>query len=90
MDSSDKARIDIAREELHAMLMEEELKSAALLVMANKQDLEDTLTEAQISDALGLPSLKDRQWAIFRTSALKGTGLVEGLDWLAGAIQDSK
>ena len=90
MDSSDKARIDVAREELHAMLMEEELKNAVLLVMANKQDLPDTLTEVQITEALGLSALTDRQWSIFRTSATKGTGLVEALDWLAGAIQSSK
>ena len=87
VDSADKARIEIAREELHAMLAEEELKNAVLLVFANKQDLPDTLNEAQVSEALGLPSLKNRQWAIFKTSATKGVGLVEGLDWLANAIQ---
>ena len=90
VDSADKARIEIAREELHAMLAEEELKNAVLLVFANKQDLPDTLNEAQVSEALGLPSLKNRQWAIFKTSATKGVGLVEGLDWLANAIQSQR
>lgn len=82
--------MEIAREELHAMLAEEELKNAVLLVFANKQDLPDTLTDVEVSDALGLPALKNRQWAIFRTSATKGVGLVEGLDWLANAIQAQK
>ena len=90
VDSADKARVEIAREELHAMLAEEELKNAVLLVFANKQDLPDTLTDVEVSDALGLPALKNRQWAIFRTSATKGVGLVEGLDWLANAIQAQK
>lgn len=39
VDSSDKDRIDIAREELMRMLGEEEMKEAAILVFANKQDM---------------------------------------------------
>ena len=36
VDSSDKARLNIAKEELHKMLAEEELKDTVLLVLANK------------------------------------------------------
>lgn len=36
VDSNDRERIDDAREELHKMLSEEELKEAVLLVFANK------------------------------------------------------
>jgi len=36
VDSNDRDRIDDAREELHKMLSEEELKEAVLLVFANK------------------------------------------------------
>ena len=70
-----------SKEELHAMLEEEELKDASLLVFANKQDMEGAMSSAEVSDALGLSSLKMRQWSIYRTSALKGEGLTEGLDW---------
>jgi ADP-ribosylation factor-like protein 1 len=35
----------------------------------------------QVSDALGLPDIKNRQWSIQETSALKGAGLFEGFDW---------
>ena len=31
------------------------------------------------SEALGLSQIQSRQWAIFKTSAVKGTGLFEGL-----------
>ena len=31
-------------------------------------------------------SIKSRQWAIFKTSAIKGEGLFEGLDWLANTL----
>src|SRR5438067_308269 len=39
VDSSDKERVELAKEELHKMLNEEELRDAVVLVFANKQDL---------------------------------------------------
>lgn len=36
VDSQDKDRLHIAKNELHRMLAEEELKDAVLLVLANK------------------------------------------------------
>jgi hypothetical protein len=36
---------------------------------------------SQVSDALGLPDIKNRQWSIQETSALRGAGLFEGFDW---------
>merc|ERR1711971_263140 len=44
VDSSDRARVDLAREELHKMLAEEDLKDAVVLVFANKQDLPNALS----------------------------------------------
>lgn len=35
----------------------------------------------KVSEALGLPDIKNRQWSIQETSALKGAGLFEGFDW---------
>ncbi|CEP18249.1 hypothetical protein [Parasitella parasitica] len=90
VDSVDKDRMQTSREELHAMLEEEELKDAALLVFANKQDMEGALSAAEVADALGLSTLKNRQYSIYRTSALKGEGLTEGLDWLVNIIQENK
>ncbi|CAG8576543.1 5891_t:CDS:2 [Dentiscutata erythropus] len=81
VDSIDRDRLSTSREELHAMLDEEELREAALLVFANKQDMVGALTSAEVSDALGLSTLKNRQWSIYKTSAVKGDGLTEGLDW---------
>lgn len=63
------------------MLEEEELVSVPLLVLANKQDLPGAANEAQISETLGLASLRDRPWSIHKTSAISGEGLNEGLDW---------
>jgi len=64
---------------------EEELKDTSLLVFANKQDLDNAMSVAEISEGLGLTALKGRQWQIFKTSAIKGEGLTEGLDWYGAA-----
>lgn len=42
----------------------------------------------QISDALGLATIKSRQWTIQETCATKGKGLFEGFDWYV-ALQNS-
>ncbi|NWR13853.1 ARL1 protein, partial [Emberiza fucata] len=60
---------------------EEELKKAILVVFANKQDMEQAMTPTEMANALGLPALKDRKWQIFKTSATKGTGLDEAMEW---------
>ena len=40
------------------------------------------LNEGDIGNALGLNSIKDRPWSIYKTSAVTGTGLKESLNWL--------
>lgn len=45
------------------------------------QDLPGALDDAAITEALELHKIKNRQWSIFKTSAIKGEGLFEGLDW---------
>ncbi|KAF9359120.1 Arf GTPase arl1 [Mortierella sp. AD094] len=87
VDSVDRDRVSTAKEELMAMLEEEELKDASLLVFANKQDMAGAMTAAEVSDALGLSTLMNRQWSIYKTSAVKGEGLTEGLDWLINIMQ---
>lgn len=74
VDATDHARLETAAEELQAMLNEDELREAALLVFANKQDQPGVLGAAEISEALKLPSLKERSWSIFGCSAVTGDG----------------
>jgi len=86
VDSTDKERLALSRKELMSMLAEEELKNVHLLVFANKQDMQGSLPEAEVSTALGLHSLKDRAWHIQKSSAISGEGLREGLEWLSSSI----
>ena len=87
VDSADTERMPIARGELAAMLEEEELRESILLVFANKQDQKGALNAQQVSDALALPEVRNRQWSIQETSALQGKGLFEGFDWLVTCIK---
>ena len=64
------------------MLNEEELRDAALLVFANKQDQPGAKGAGEISEALRLGELKDRNWSIVACSAIDGRGVPEGMDWL--------
>ena len=90
IDSSNKQRLDEARAELFRLLEEEDLQGAHVLVFANKQDVVGAAPVADIRDRLGLNNVKSHNWFIQPTCALKGEGLHEGLDWLAGQIQGAK
>lgn len=44
------------------MQLQDELRDAVLLVFANKQDLPNAMNAAEITDKLGLHSLRQRHW----------------------------
>ncbi|KAI9732262.1 MAG: Arf GTPase arl1 [Claussenomyces sp. TS43310] len=87
IDSTDIDRLGTASEELAAMLNEDELKDAALLVFANKQDQPGAKGAGAISEALRLGELRDRNWSIVACSAVDGSGVDEGMDWLVVSIK---
>ncbi|KAK4297853.1 hypothetical protein Pmani_029762 [Petrolisthes manimaculis] len=88
IDSNDRERIGEAKEELMQMLAEIQLRDAVLLVFANKQDLPNAMNTAEITDKLGLASLRNRNWYIQATCATSGDGLYEGLDWLSNQLSN--
>jgi ADP-ribosylation factor-like protein 1 len=90
IDSTDIDRLATAAEELSAMLNEEELRDAALLVFANKQDQPGARGAGDISEALRLGELKDRNWSIVACSAVDGRGVDEGMDWLVQNVGEDK
>ncbi|CAN6286123.1 unnamed protein product [Urochloa humidicola] len=84
VDSSDRDRIRLARDELNTLLNAEELRDAALLVLANKQDLPNAMSSDVMAQELALHhhSPGNRRWHIQGARATSGEGLYEGLDWL--------
>jgi ADP-ribosylation factor protein 1 len=90
VDSNDRDRIDDAREELHRMLNEDELSEAVILVFANKQDLPKAMSAMELTEKLGLNTLRGRTWYIQASCATTGDGLYEGLDWLSQTLAKKK
>merc|ERR1719253_1020872 len=90
VDSNDRDRIEDAREELTAMLNQDEMRDAAVLVFANKQDLPNSMSTAEVSEKLGLHTVRNRQWFIQSTCATTGDGLYEGLDWMSRALSSKQ
>jgi len=82
VDSNDRDRIDEARQELHRIINDREMRDALLLVFANKQDLPQAMSPAEITDKLGLHRLRDRNWFVQPSCATTGDGLLDGLSWL--------
>ena len=90
IDSADRQRVEEAGEELGKLLQEDKMGGIPLMVFANKQDLPNAMTAAEITDKLGLHSIRQRHWFIQSTCATSGEGLYEGLDWLSTNIANGK
>ena len=90
VDSADQQRLEEAREELFSVLSDDRLRDCALLVLANKQDLPGAATVAQVTEALQLRKLRQRNWFVQGTCAVNGHGLTEGFTWLADIIRVQK
>merc|ERR1712217_468655 len=88
VDSNDRDRIEDAREELSKTLNEDEIREAVLLVFANKQDTPNAMAAAEVTDKLGLHSVRQRSWHVQSSCALTGDGLYEGLEWLAHELNN--
>eukprot|EP00667_Euglena_gracilis_P023610 EG_transcript_26745 len=88
VDSHDLVRLQDCSIELHNLLKEEKLAGASLLIFANKQDLEGSLSATQIYQALQLQSITGRHMNIVACSAVTSQGLMEGIDWLVSDIAD--
>ena len=82
VDSADKRRLEDCKKELQALLGEERLLGATLLVFANKQDLPGSLAMEEIRDVLELDKIKTHHWQIVACSAVTGQNLLQGVDWI--------
>jgi len=90
VSSNDRGTITEAQEELRALLNEEELRQAPVLILANKQDLPTAMSVSEITRELRLSDIKDRPFHIQGCCATTGDGLYEGLDWIAEALGGSE
>nr|XP_046272522.1 putative ADP-ribosylation factor-like protein 5C [Scatophagus argus] len=86
VDSTDRERLTLTKEELHRMLSHEDLQNASILIMANKQDVKGSMTAAEISQCLTLDSITTHSWHVQACCALTGEGLPASLDWMKSQV----
>eukprot|EP00128_Syssomonas_multiformis_P011903 Colp12_sorted_trinity150504_noHs@5773 len=86
IDSTDRERIGLIKAELYSMLAHEDLRKSHVLIFANKQDVKQAMSAAEISHQLNLTSIKDHAWHIQACCALTGQGLYDGLDWMTNQL----
>lgn len=89
VDSSDRRRLELCRDELHDLLSQEKLAGASLLILANKQDLAGAAPADEIAKVIGLEKsdkFTKRHWSIHGCSAVAGSGLADGMDWMISDI----
>ena len=91
IDSSDKLRMVVVKDELEDMLSCAELKGKRLpiLFLANKMDLHGALSSVKVSSSLQLEDIKDKPWFICATNALTGEGIEEGTCWLEEEMKEA-
>lgn len=89
IDSNDRERMGEARDELHRMTNEDELKSLPVLIFANKQDLPNAMSLDEIKEKLNLSKLDETKtkWHIQPCIATQNEGIKEGFLWLAQAFK---
>jgi len=90
VDANDKERFELASEELHRLLSEDQLRTCPLLVLANKMDLKTAAPADKVMEALQLTRVRHRSWYVQGCSAISGSGVYEGMDWLSKALTDKK
>ncbi|GAU88010.1 hypothetical protein RvY_00783 [Ramazzottius varieornatus] len=86
VDSADRLRMDDCKRELHALLLEERMAGATLIIFANKQDLSSAASASEIAEILDLKSIKTHNWLIIPCSAMSGENLLKGMEWLTNDV----
>ena len=90
IDSADTRRLEETGVELQQLLDEEKLSSVPVLIMANKQDLLNAASAAEISTSLNLNAIRERNWNILPCSAKTGEGLQDAMEWIVEQINSGK
>ena len=80
IDSTDRERIDSAREEMLNMLKDADLTNCPLLVYANKQDKEGAINIDELSISLEFDKFNKKHKFLEPCSALKNEGIWTALD----------
>lgn len=88
VDSSDRRRLNEAQREMDETLKSEHLRGRPLIVLANKQDVDNAMTVTEIKYSLQLSKLsKEQDWFIQPCSASTGFGVEEAFRRVVSMIK---
>jgi len=82
VDSADLNNLPLSKAELRNLLEKVTLKGIPLLLLGNKNDLENHLTEEELIKELELDTIDDREVGIYSISAKNNINIDKVLDWL--------
>jgi len=82
VDATDKAALPVAKDELHMLLEKPSLEGIPLLVLGNKNDLENHLSVDELIEELDLKAITKREVSCYGISAKEETNLDAVLNWL--------
>eukprot|EP00826_Nyctotherus_ovalis_P014967 TRINITY_DN14219_c0_g1_i10.p1 TRINITY_DN14219_c0_g1~~TRINITY_DN14219_c0_g1_i10.p1 ORF type:complete len:128 (+),score=37.01 TRINITY_DN14219_c0_g1_i10:252-635(+) len=86
VDSTDRERIDIAREELVNAAADEELTECPLLVFGNKQDKDGAMSMDDLNMMLEFDKVPSKHKFLELCSALNNKGIEEGLEKIVDVL----
>lgn len=88
IDSADKLRMVVAKDEFEQMLNHGAFKNrrVPVLILANKMDLDESLSASKVADLFELDKIRDKPYYICGTNAKSGKGLTDGIDWLSDYV----
>ncbi|MFX0090337.1 MAG: ADP-ribosylation factor family protein [Candidatus Hodarchaeota archaeon] len=88
IDANNHERLIQNEEELGKLFKVEKMRSSALCILANKQDLGKALPAGELMVRLGLvPSPVDRSISVFPTSMVTGEGIDKVIEWIEREAQ---
>ncbi|KAK9477561.1 ADP-ribosylation factor family-domain-containing protein [Lipomyces japonicus] len=92
VDSTDRARIEECRDTLQTIVAHEDTEGIPVLMLANKQDRDDSLEVEDIKEIFNriAEHLGARDSRVLPISALRGEGVKEAADWLTIRLERNK
>ncbi|CAO3594211.1 ADP-ribosylation factor-like protein 8B [Absidia repens] len=82
VDAADHGKLEAAYTELKALLEKPQLANIPMLVLGNKNDLEDALSVKQLIEVLHLQSITNREVSCYSISAKNQVNIDVTLQWL--------
>lgn len=83
IDSSERSRMCLVRDELKLMMEHPDVKGLPILFFANKMDLPGAMKPDEIAEEVGIAELcANNPTNMFASDAKRGVGIEQGLEWL--------